>query len=674
MAVVASFTATPTDGSPTIAFTDTSTGSPTSWLWAFGDGETSTAQNPTHTYATTGDYTVTLTASRGAIGSEVNLAVTQGTPTAHDTSNHTGDRHWAETHDQYANDNNYATSAFVNGGVTNFTCYLKTDLTEQCDITSFNLKGNSACFVGIEGSNNGSTWTNIPITLTSGSWTAPAPGATYTPTSSPASYRYFRIKSQWPGAGSSATNVEEWRINGRPTDDGPSSDDFSDDFSVTSVLNFEGTPTTGLSPLSVVFTNVSDNLGDTAGYLWDFGDGTTSTEESPTHVYQPGVYDVTLTVDFGGDEWTLTKTAYITVISRPILPRERDQILLSIRASFNDENLYNHALVIATGDKASIKYGEASDTDPSSPTRIEVLGDRVIKLETDLITTQATANKAAKKLFLDNCLVSEDIALEAICNPALEGNDVIGVQELTFSQIERNFRVQSFTVPLSSSRQNLKLARVIDLQTQTISINDDIILVGYEQTIKTTASTSAVVNVPVATTDGDFMLLWVAFDGTNLADVNPAASGFSSLIGSNKWKRKWAESEGSTKTVTWSGARRAIVTLMVYRNVDPTNPVAKLVSGNDTGKTVTIPGMTLPSAEYHLVAGVQADGVTSYEWPETYWTEMVESDTGGTGNAHLAVSIADRPRVGANPPYLNVMASDNLYNTVYQIALRKDVS
>ena len=41
---------------------DASTGAVTSWAWNFGDGETSTEQNPTHTYDDlTGDtYTVTL--------------------------------------------------------------------------------------------------------------------------------------------------------------------------------------------------------------------------------------------------------------------------------------------------------------------------------------------------------------------------------------------------------------------------------------------------------------------------------------------------------------------------------------------------------------------------------------------------------------------------------------
>lgn len=62
---VASFTAsdlTPVIGVP-VVFTDTSTNNPTSWLWDFGDGTTSTLQNPSHTYSAIGDYDVTLTVS-----------------------------------------------------------------------------------------------------------------------------------------------------------------------------------------------------------------------------------------------------------------------------------------------------------------------------------------------------------------------------------------------------------------------------------------------------------------------------------------------------------------------------------------------------------------------------------------------------------------------------------
>jgi len=44
----------------TVQFTDLSGGSPLSWLWSFGDNESSTVQNPAHIYETSGIYTITL--------------------------------------------------------------------------------------------------------------------------------------------------------------------------------------------------------------------------------------------------------------------------------------------------------------------------------------------------------------------------------------------------------------------------------------------------------------------------------------------------------------------------------------------------------------------------------------------------------------------------------------
>ena len=47
----------------TVSFSDQSINGAniSQWLWDFGDGNTSTQQNPTHTYAANGNYTVCLT-------------------------------------------------------------------------------------------------------------------------------------------------------------------------------------------------------------------------------------------------------------------------------------------------------------------------------------------------------------------------------------------------------------------------------------------------------------------------------------------------------------------------------------------------------------------------------------------------------------------------------------
>ena len=85
----ADFSANPTSGSTPLAvsFTDSSSGNPTDWSWDFGDGSTSTAQNPSHTYTSAGTYTVSLTASNLA-GSDTKtrvdyITVTQPPPPAY---------------------------------------------------------------------------------------------------------------------------------------------------------------------------------------------------------------------------------------------------------------------------------------------------------------------------------------------------------------------------------------------------------------------------------------------------------------------------------------------------------------------------------------------------------------------------------------------------------------
>jgi PKD repeat protein len=76
---------------------------------------------------------------------------------------------------------------------------------------------------------------------------------------------------------------------------------------------FRAYPTKGPPSLTVRFQNFS--TGPLIRYLWDFGDGTTSAEESPNHTYiKEGVYTVKLNVITSlGAQGITTKTNYITV-------------------------------------------------------------------------------------------------------------------------------------------------------------------------------------------------------------------------------------------------------------------------------------------------------------------------------------------------------------------------
>ena len=71
--VVAAFTADIWGGTTpiTVNFTDLSTGSPTTWLWDFGDGNTSTEQNPTHSFTAHGSFQVVLYVTNATSSSSV---------------------------------------------------------------------------------------------------------------------------------------------------------------------------------------------------------------------------------------------------------------------------------------------------------------------------------------------------------------------------------------------------------------------------------------------------------------------------------------------------------------------------------------------------------------------------------------------------------------------------
>ena len=79
-----------------VAFKDTTTNHPTSWLWDFGDGNTSTDQNPVHIYSTPGIYNVTLSATNAngytAVSKVYKVIATVPAPVADFTSDKvTGD-------------------------------------------------------------------------------------------------------------------------------------------------------------------------------------------------------------------------------------------------------------------------------------------------------------------------------------------------------------------------------------------------------------------------------------------------------------------------------------------------------------------------------------------------------------------------------------------------------
>ena len=169
-APVASFTGTPLSGTAPLAvtFTDTSTGTPTSWNWVFGDGNTSTIQSPVFTYVKSGYFTVNLTAAN-AFGSNVKTISQYISVAAVTRQNSTENKNITQT---------------TGGGQTNVnvsTCdpgMTVTNTTTQVLVTNPALGWQKYTFDGANITKN-SCYVNISVsnvTMDSTPFTAPLPG------------------------------------------------------------------------------------------------------------------------------------------------------------------------------------------------------------------------------------------------------------------------------------------------------------------------------------------------------------------------------------------------------------------------------------------------------------------------------------------------------------------
>jgi hypothetical protein len=140
--------------------------------------------------------------------------------------------------------------------------------------------------------------------------------------------------------------------------------------------------------------------------------------------------------------------------------------LLSLRAAYNDQDLYNHVVVVGTNSNRTTNdnvYYEIEDNNAASPTSIAKIGRRTNVYQSAAIADTAAAKKAATKLFLKAGFTTEDIEMETICNPSLMENDCVTIKESDFSKISNKYRIRSISIPLATSKQVIKVQRVFDI-------------------------------------------------------------------------------------------------------------------------------------------------------------------------------------------------------------------
>jgi|WetSurMetagenome_2_1015567.scaffolds.fasta_scaffold188390_1 hypothetical protein len=150
-----------------------------------------------------------------------------------------------------------------------------------------------------------------------------------------------------------------------------------------------------------------------------------------------------------------------TFSSSEIDQEGRNGGLVSLTRSFNDDNLYNHVIIIGTGNEKNTVKATKVDDRPNSKTNVDRIGNRVYLLESDKISTQAQADRALQRAWEKRFQLSETLTCETICNPCLEGDDAIGIEERHFAKVDGKYRLRRFNVPLVTSRQTVEVANIV---------------------------------------------------------------------------------------------------------------------------------------------------------------------------------------------------------------------
>ncbi len=323
---VADFSGSPTSGCVplTVNFTDLSTGSITSWSWTFGDGGTSTQQNPSHTYTATGTYTVKLTATN-AYGSDIETktayitvndipaAAFTGSPTSGEvplTVNFTNQSSGATSYLWDFGDTQTSTATnpshtYTQAGTFTVTLTATNSCGSDDEVKTDYIT--VTCTPPVAAFSGSPTSGEVPLTVnftdlstgaTSWSWDF---GDTKTSTAQNPSHTYTSAGTYTVAltATNSCGNDTETKI------------DYITVTCTPPVASFSGSPTSGVAPLTVNFTDASTGA---TSWSWDFGDDGTSTAQNPSHIYtDTGTYTVTLTVTNSCGSDVETKADYITV-------------------------------------------------------------------------------------------------------------------------------------------------------------------------------------------------------------------------------------------------------------------------------------------------------------------------------------------------------------------------
>ncbi len=328
-----------------IQFNNTSTGYGSQFNWDFGDGSTSTVENPSHAYTSPGTYNVSLTITN-SIGNDTEVkngyitVTASGGPSSPNCTPSGGASAagFGITSLQFGSSNLSSADAQTSG-YEDLSC-LPIQLTQGQSYT-INLSGSNQALqnyrVWIDWNGDGFLSNNNELELSlnnqnsaSGSITVPQSAVLNTALRMRVAGVY-NLTAPLNNNFDACSNLNNGQIEDRSIRIVPNTSAPVANFSADPQFNCDGV---------VQFNDLSTSVP--SSWAWDFGDGNSSNLQNPSHTYTAnGTYTVKLTVtnNFGSNQ--LTKFNYITVNGANLA---KSACTVSTQSHISDYGIYNVSL------------------------------------------------------------------------------------------------------------------------------------------------------------------------------------------------------------------------------------------------------------------------------------------------------------------------------------------
>ena len=329
---VPNFTADFTSGcAPMIVrFQDQSTGNPTSWKWDLGNSTISFQQNPTATYFSPGSYTIKLivqnAAGKDSI-TKINYIVVNEVPTVNFSASSTSGCYPLKVQFTDMSVTNSGTNVewtwdFGDGVSSNLQNPQHTYVVAGSFGVTLKVKNSKGCFKFLNKPNyiiiSGGTLANFTVGSNSGCGVPSTVGFNNTSTGTGVlSYQWFfgdGGTSLLQNPAYTYTAAGTYTVTLITSNNVGCKDTLikADAIIIGNAANFSISGNCAGSPIS--FSSTSNPVPSSV--MWNFGDGTTSTQLNPIKVYAlPGTYQVKFVSDFGVCKDSITKP--LTILAKP---------------------------------------------------------------------------------------------------------------------------------------------------------------------------------------------------------------------------------------------------------------------------------------------------------------------------------------------------------------------